>query len=97
MGKSIENDATFGGEGRLSTSTEDSTSAKNLASTTKNSSVDRNELLLDITLKTMVLLHHNQQLQNKLTALQMETRNFVRSCLRKTTGPGCADLQNRDD
>jgi len=47
--------------------------------TTKKPSVDQNELLLDITLRTMVLLHHNQQLQNKLTALQMETRKFVRS------------------
>lgn len=48
-----------------------------------NSTVDRNELLLDITLRTMVLLHHNQQLQNKLTALQIETRNFVQSCRNK--------------
>lgn len=42
--------------------------------------VDREELLLDIALKTMVLMHHNQLLQNKINALQIETRNFVRSC-----------------
>lgn len=42
--------------------------------------VEREELLLDIALKTMVLMHHNQQLQNKINALQIETRNFVTSC-----------------
>ena len=48
--------------------------------TTRNEVMDRNELLLDINLKTMVLLHHNQDLQRKLNALARETRNLVRSC-----------------
>lgn len=45
--------------------------------------IDREELLLDIALRTMVLMHHNQLLQKKLNALQIETRNFVRSCRNK--------------
>lgn len=45
--------------------------------------IDREELLMDIALKTMVLMHHNRILQNKINALQIETRNFVRSCHNK--------------
>lgn len=76
MGKSIEEDGT----NVRGISNDEPTSTDNDPDDVRNGELDRNELLLDITLRTMVLLHHNQQLQNKLTALQMETRNFVRLC-----------------
>ncbi|XP_066903182.1 uncharacterized protein Cipc isoform X1 [Halyomorpha halys] len=43
--------------------------------------MSRKQDLIDITLKTMVLLRRNQILQKRLNALQMETRAFVKSAL----------------
>ena len=39
----------------------------------------RREGLLDITVRTVNLVRRNQQLQNRLAALQAETRAFIRS------------------
>lgn len=41
----------------------------------------RREGLLDITVRTVNLVRRNQQLQNRLAALQAETRAFIRSVL----------------
>lgn len=74
MGKSIEDDSSSNMK-RISSDP----NKENDTEEVRNGEMDRNELLLDIALRTMVLLHHNQQLQNRLTALQMETRNFVKA------------------
>lgn len=76
LGRSIESERPSSGEKKI---TSEELNNKENVDADRNSVVDENELLLDITLRTMVLLHHNQQLQNKLTALQIETKNFMRS------------------
>lgn len=76
LGRPSEPERSTSGEKKI---TSEELNNKENVDADKNSVVDENELLLDITLRTMVLLHHNQQLQNKLTALQIETKNFMRS------------------
>ncbi|KAK9498325.1 hypothetical protein O3M35_002983 [Rhynocoris fuscipes] len=49
----------------------------------RHTCVSRKEDLIDLTLRTMVLLKRNQLLQKKLTALQKETRAFVMSTLKE--------------
>ncbi|XP_014248925.1 uncharacterized protein LOC106666334 [Cimex lectularius] len=47
------------------------------------SQLSKKQDLIDITIRTMALLRQNQQLQKQLTALQMETRAFVRETRQK--------------
>ncbi|KAF6211722.1 hypothetical protein GE061_012237 [Apolygus lucorum] len=53
---------------------------------------ERKHELVEISMKTMALLRRNQQLQKRLTALQQETRAFVRSALKEGTPAPCSDL-----
>uniref|UniRef100_A0A0K8T214 Uncharacterized protein n=2 Tax=Lygus hesperus TaxID=30085 RepID=A0A0K8T214_LYGHE len=46
---------------------------------------NRKHELVEISMKTIALLKRNQQLQKRLTALQQETRAFVRSALKEGT------------
>jgi len=46
-------------------------------------SFSRKDGIIDITLRTMALARRNQLLQKKLTALQLETRAFVKSVVQR--------------
>lgn len=80
MGKSIDDDSSSWSNTRRISNEQPNNKENNAEDGDENDIMDRNELLLDINLKTMVLLHHNQDLQRKLNALARETRNFVKSC-----------------
>lgn len=55
----------------------------------------RREGLLDITVRTVNLVRRNQQLQNRLAALQAETRAFIRSVLSNPENQAIRELASR--
>jgi hypothetical protein len=55
----------------------------------------RREGLLDITVRTVNLVRRNQQLQNRLAALQAETRAFIRSVLDNPENQEIRELASR--
>lgn len=87
MGKSIDDESSSWSSNtrRISNEQPNDKENNNTDDRSQSDDMDRNELLLDINLKTMVLLHHNQDLQRKLNALARETRNLVRSCRSNTS------------
>lgn len=97
MGKSIDDESSSWSNTRRISNEQPNNKENNGDDAAQIDDMDRNELLLDINLKTMVLLHHNQDLQRKLNALARETRNFVRSCRNSNNGSKNEPVNGQSD